>query len=91
MTRTGAQTLAAITQRQPAAATKPSPLVANAFRKTLRAINDDVSIIEGSPFPTATAPRSPKIGVLPKAHPFGGFVIDLPGERPISSNNDDDE
>uniref|UniRef100_A0A915KMP6 Uncharacterized protein n=1 Tax=Romanomermis culicivorax TaxID=13658 RepID=A0A915KMP6_ROMCU len=64
MTTTGAQTLAAIAQQQPAAAKKPSPPVANAFRETLHTMNDDVSIIEASPFPTATAPWSLKIGVV---------------------------
>uniref|UniRef100_A0A915HNV0 Uncharacterized protein n=1 Tax=Romanomermis culicivorax TaxID=13658 RepID=A0A915HNV0_ROMCU len=34
---------------------------ANAFGETLPAINDDVSIIEASPFPTATIPWSWKI------------------------------
>uniref|UniRef100_A0A915HPP9 Uncharacterized protein n=1 Tax=Romanomermis culicivorax TaxID=13658 RepID=A0A915HPP9_ROMCU len=60
-TTTGAQTLAAIAQQQPVAAVKLPPTVPNAFRETLRAINDDVSIIKASPFPTATALRSPKI------------------------------
>uniref|UniRef100_A0A915L820 Uncharacterized protein n=1 Tax=Romanomermis culicivorax TaxID=13658 RepID=A0A915L820_ROMCU len=66
---TGAQTLAAIAQQQP---------VANAFGETLRAINDEVSIIEASAFPMATAQRSPKIGVLCKVHPCGGLVINFP-------------
>uniref|UniRef100_A0A915L7V2 Uncharacterized protein n=1 Tax=Romanomermis culicivorax TaxID=13658 RepID=A0A915L7V2_ROMCU len=55
-TRTGAQTLGVIAQQQPvAAATNSWTDVANAFGETLHAINDDVSIIEVSPFPTATA------------------------------------
>uniref|UniRef100_A0A915HTT0 Uncharacterized protein n=1 Tax=Romanomermis culicivorax TaxID=13658 RepID=A0A915HTT0_ROMCU len=39
-TTTGAQTLVAIGQQQP---------VANAFRETLRAVNNNVSIVEASP------------------------------------------
>uniref|UniRef100_A0A915JLM7 Uncharacterized protein n=1 Tax=Romanomermis culicivorax TaxID=13658 RepID=A0A915JLM7_ROMCU len=62
---TGAQTLVAIAQQQPvAAATNSLTEVANAFGETLRAFNDNISIIEASPFPTATTPRSPKIGIL---------------------------
>uniref|UniRef100_A0A915L957 Uncharacterized protein n=1 Tax=Romanomermis culicivorax TaxID=13658 RepID=A0A915L957_ROMCU len=81
-TTTGAQTLAAIAQQQP---------VTNAFGETLRAVNDDVSIIEMLPFPTATAPRSPKIGILREVHPCGGLVIDFRGEDPVSSDDDDEE
>uniref|UniRef100_A0A915KJE5 Uncharacterized protein n=1 Tax=Romanomermis culicivorax TaxID=13658 RepID=A0A915KJE5_ROMCU len=69
MTTTGAQRLAAISQQQP---------VANAFGETLCAVNDDVSIIEASPFLMATAPQSLKIGVLREVHPCGGLVIDFP-------------
>uniref|UniRef100_A0A915I1N1 Uncharacterized protein n=1 Tax=Romanomermis culicivorax TaxID=13658 RepID=A0A915I1N1_ROMCU len=43
---TGAQTLAAIAQQQPVATTRSPTLVANAFGETLRAINNNVSIIE---------------------------------------------
>uniref|UniRef100_A0A915IBW2 Uncharacterized protein n=1 Tax=Romanomermis culicivorax TaxID=13658 RepID=A0A915IBW2_ROMCU len=85
MTRTGAQLLLAIAQQQPVATAKPSPMVANTFGETLRTLNDDVSVIEVSPFPMATTPRSLKIGVLGKVHLCGGLVIDLPGEKPISS------
>uniref|UniRef100_A0A915KWR1 Uncharacterized protein n=1 Tax=Romanomermis culicivorax TaxID=13658 RepID=A0A915KWR1_ROMCU len=61
--------LAAITQQEPEAAMTNSPTeMANAFGETLRAINDDISIIEASPFLTATAPQSPKIGILRKVH-----------------------
>uniref|UniRef100_A0A915IG23 Uncharacterized protein n=1 Tax=Romanomermis culicivorax TaxID=13658 RepID=A0A915IG23_ROMCU len=74
-TMMGAQTLAAIAQQQPVATTKLPPTVANIFRETLRAINNNVSIIEASPFPTATASGSPKIGVLRKVH----LVMDFPG------------
>uniref|UniRef100_A0A915IU38 Uncharacterized protein n=1 Tax=Romanomermis culicivorax TaxID=13658 RepID=A0A915IU38_ROMCU len=81
-TTTGAQTLAGIAQQQ---------LVANAFGETLRTINDDVSIIEVSPFPMATAPRSPKIGVLREVHPCGGLVIDFPSEDLVSSDDDENE
>uniref|UniRef100_A0A915IFS7 Uncharacterized protein n=1 Tax=Romanomermis culicivorax TaxID=13658 RepID=A0A915IFS7_ROMCU len=79
---TGAQTLAAIAQQQ---------LVANPFGEPLRAVSNGVSITEASPFPAATTPRSPKIGVLCEVHLCGGLVIDFPGEDPISSDDDDDE
>uniref|UniRef100_A0A915LD90 Uncharacterized protein n=1 Tax=Romanomermis culicivorax TaxID=13658 RepID=A0A915LD90_ROMCU len=89
--RTGGQTLAVIVQQQPVAVAKPPPSVANAFGGTLRAVNDDVSIIEASPFPTATAPWSPKIGVLRKVHPCGGLGIDFPSEDPVLSDDDEEE
>uniref|UniRef100_A0A915I5B8 Uncharacterized protein n=1 Tax=Romanomermis culicivorax TaxID=13658 RepID=A0A915I5B8_ROMCU len=91
MRTTGAQMLVAIAQQQPVAAvTNLLTEVANAFGETLGAINDDVSIIEALPFPTATAPWSPKIGVLRKVQPCGGLVIDFPSEEPILSNNDEE-
>uniref|UniRef100_A0A915L6E6 Uncharacterized protein n=1 Tax=Romanomermis culicivorax TaxID=13658 RepID=A0A915L6E6_ROMCU len=78
--RTVAQMLAVIAQRQPVAAvTNLLTEVANAFGETLCTINDDVSIIEASPFRPATASQSPKIGVLREVHPCEGLVIDLPG------------
>uniref|UniRef100_A0A915JKC7 Uncharacterized protein n=1 Tax=Romanomermis culicivorax TaxID=13658 RepID=A0A915JKC7_ROMCU len=72
-TTTGAQTLVAIAQQQP---------VANAFGELLHAVNDKVSVIEASPFPMATLPRSPKIGIPRKVRPCRGLVIDFPGEDP---------
>uniref|UniRef100_A0A915I7L8 Uncharacterized protein n=1 Tax=Romanomermis culicivorax TaxID=13658 RepID=A0A915I7L8_ROMCU len=77
---TGAQTLAAIAQQQP---------VAKAFGEPLCAVNHDVRVIKASPFPTATVPRSPKIGILPEVHPCGGLGIDFPGEEPVLSDDDD--
>uniref|UniRef100_A0A915I2L3 Uncharacterized protein n=1 Tax=Romanomermis culicivorax TaxID=13658 RepID=A0A915I2L3_ROMCU len=50
--------------------------VTNIFGEPLRAIGNNVSVIEASPFPTATVSQSPKIGVLRKVHPCGGLVID---------------
>uniref|UniRef100_A0A915J5A3 Uncharacterized protein n=1 Tax=Romanomermis culicivorax TaxID=13658 RepID=A0A915J5A3_ROMCU len=91
MTMTGAQTLGAIAQQQPVAAAKPLPTVANAFGETLCTINDDLSPIEASPFPTETALQSPKIGVLREVHPCGGSVINFPGEEQISSDDNDQE
>uniref|UniRef100_A0A915KK95 Uncharacterized protein n=1 Tax=Romanomermis culicivorax TaxID=13658 RepID=A0A915KK95_ROMCU len=88
---TGTQTLAAIAQQQPVATAKLLTTVANAFGEMLRAVNDDVSIIEASPFPTATAPWSPKIGVLCKVHPCRGLVIDSAGKELISSDDEDKE
>uniref|UniRef100_A0A915I6P2 Uncharacterized protein n=1 Tax=Romanomermis culicivorax TaxID=13658 RepID=A0A915I6P2_ROMCU len=88
---TVAQTLAAIAQQQPVATTKPLPPVANAFGEMLRTVNDDVSIIEASPFPTATAPRSLKIGVLCEVYPCSGLVMDFPGQDPALSDDDDEE
>uniref|UniRef100_A0A915J1T3 Uncharacterized protein n=1 Tax=Romanomermis culicivorax TaxID=13658 RepID=A0A915J1T3_ROMCU len=44
-----------------------------------------------SPFPTATVPWCPKIGVLREVHPCRGLVIDFPGEEPLSSDDDDIE
>uniref|UniRef100_A0A915HSF2 Uncharacterized protein n=1 Tax=Romanomermis culicivorax TaxID=13658 RepID=A0A915HSF2_ROMCU len=79
---TGAQTPGVIAQQQP---------VTNAFGETLRAINDDVSIIEASPFRMATAPGSLKIGVLCEVHPCGGLVIDFTREDPLSSDDDHEE
>uniref|UniRef100_A0A915I3H7 Uncharacterized protein n=1 Tax=Romanomermis culicivorax TaxID=13658 RepID=A0A915I3H7_ROMCU len=79
---TGAQTLVVISQQQP---------VPNAFGETLCTINDDVSIIEASPFLMATAPQFPKIGVLREVDPCGGLVIDFPGEDLVSSDNDNEE
>uniref|UniRef100_A0A915I5K0 Uncharacterized protein n=1 Tax=Romanomermis culicivorax TaxID=13658 RepID=A0A915I5K0_ROMCU len=91
MMTTGTQTLAAIVQQQPVSAARSLTKVANAFRERLRAVNDNVSIIEASPFPTPTAPQSPKIGVLREVHLCGGLVIDFPSEEPISSNDDNKE
>uniref|UniRef100_A0A915KPM8 Uncharacterized protein n=1 Tax=Romanomermis culicivorax TaxID=13658 RepID=A0A915KPM8_ROMCU len=82
MMMTGAQTLVVIDQQQPVATPKPPPTVANAFGETLRAINEDVSIIEALPFPMSTAQWSPKIGVLREVHPCRGLVIDSPDEEP---------
>uniref|UniRef100_A0A915JPT6 Uncharacterized protein n=1 Tax=Romanomermis culicivorax TaxID=13658 RepID=A0A915JPT6_ROMCU len=81
-TMTGARTLAAIAQQQP---------VANAFGELLGTVNEDVSVIEGSPFLRATVPLSLKIGVLCEVHPCGGLVMDSPEEDPVSSDHDDDE
>uniref|UniRef100_A0A915KRN5 Uncharacterized protein n=1 Tax=Romanomermis culicivorax TaxID=13658 RepID=A0A915KRN5_ROMCU len=78
----------------PAATSGPANLltnVANPFGETLPAVNEDVSIIESSPFPRANAPLSLKIGVLCKVHPCRGLVIDFPEEELISSENDDEE
>uniref|UniRef100_A0A915L1I1 Uncharacterized protein n=1 Tax=Romanomermis culicivorax TaxID=13658 RepID=A0A915L1I1_ROMCU len=92
MMTTSAQMLSVIAQQQPSAATTNSPSVAaNAFGETLCAINDDLSIMEASPFPTATAPLSPKIDVLLEVHPCGGLVLNFPGEEPISSDSNDKE
>uniref|UniRef100_A0A915HEN2 Uncharacterized protein n=1 Tax=Romanomermis culicivorax TaxID=13658 RepID=A0A915HEN2_ROMCU len=83
--------LAAIAQQQPvAAANNLLTDVINAFGETLRAV-EDLSIIEASPFLTATALQSPKIDVLREVHPCGGLVIDFPGEEPISSDDDNEE
>uniref|UniRef100_A0A915I4J0 Antifreeze protein n=1 Tax=Romanomermis culicivorax TaxID=13658 RepID=A0A915I4J0_ROMCU len=90
-TTTGAQTLAAIAQQHPVAAVKSPTKVPNAFGEMLRAINDDLSIIEASLFPMATTPQSPKIGVLREVHLCGGLVVDFPGEELISSDDDDKE
>uniref|UniRef100_A0A915HFE3 Uncharacterized protein n=1 Tax=Romanomermis culicivorax TaxID=13658 RepID=A0A915HFE3_ROMCU len=57
----------------------------------LRAINNAINVTEAWPFPTATVPRSPKIGVLREVHPCGGLVIDFPGEDPVLSDDDDVE
>uniref|UniRef100_A0A915L623 Uncharacterized protein n=1 Tax=Romanomermis culicivorax TaxID=13658 RepID=A0A915L623_ROMCU len=81
-TTTGAQTLAVIAQQQP---------VANAFGETLRAVNQDISIIEALPFPIATALPSSKIGVLRKVHPCGGLVINFLGEDWVSWDDEDKE
>uniref|UniRef100_A0A915KHY0 Uncharacterized protein n=1 Tax=Romanomermis culicivorax TaxID=13658 RepID=A0A915KHY0_ROMCU len=81
-TTTGAQTQMAIAQQQP---------VANAFEETLHAFNNDISIIEASPFPMATPPWSTKIGVLHEVHPCRGLVIDFPGEDLVSSDDDNKE
>uniref|UniRef100_A0A915I1H3 Secreted protein n=1 Tax=Romanomermis culicivorax TaxID=13658 RepID=A0A915I1H3_ROMCU len=91
MMTTGAQTLAMIAQQQPVAALKPPLLVANTFGETLCAVNDDVSIIEASPFRMVTALRSPKICILCEVHPCGGLVIDFPGEELISCDYDGKE
>uniref|UniRef100_A0A915KS16 Uncharacterized protein n=1 Tax=Romanomermis culicivorax TaxID=13658 RepID=A0A915KS16_ROMCU len=87
----GAQRLVAIAQQQPVTATTNSLMeVANAFGETLRPVNDNVSIIEASPFLMATALLSPKIGVLCEVHPCGGLVIHFPGEEPISSDDNEE-
>uniref|UniRef100_A0A915KMP2 Uncharacterized protein n=1 Tax=Romanomermis culicivorax TaxID=13658 RepID=A0A915KMP2_ROMCU len=62
-----------------------------AVNETLRRVNEDVSIIEESPFPTAVPPRLPKVGILREIHPCGGLVIDFPGHEPISSDSDEEE
>uniref|UniRef100_A0A915KRG0 Uncharacterized protein n=1 Tax=Romanomermis culicivorax TaxID=13658 RepID=A0A915KRG0_ROMCU len=64
-----AQTLAAIAQQQP---------ITNTFGERLRAVNNDISVIEALPFTTATVLRSLKIGVLREVNPCGGLVIDFP-------------
>uniref|UniRef100_A0A915HTX7 Uncharacterized protein n=1 Tax=Romanomermis culicivorax TaxID=13658 RepID=A0A915HTX7_ROMCU len=59
------QTLLAVAQQPPAAVATNSPTVgANTFGEMLHPVNVDVSIIEASPCPSATAPRSWKISVL---------------------------
>uniref|UniRef100_A0A915L131 Uncharacterized protein n=1 Tax=Romanomermis culicivorax TaxID=13658 RepID=A0A915L131_ROMCU len=74
MTRTSVQTLSVIAQQQPLAAATDSPTVAtNAFGEMLHAVNYNISIIETSPFPSATTPWSPKIGVLFEIHPCGAW------------------
>uniref|UniRef100_A0A915HKS3 Uncharacterized protein n=1 Tax=Romanomermis culicivorax TaxID=13658 RepID=A0A915HKS3_ROMCU len=83
--------LAAIVQQQPVAAAKPPPMLANAFGEMLRAINDDISIIEASLFLRATAPWSPKIGVFREVHPCRGLIINFPGEERILSDDEDEE
>uniref|UniRef100_A0A915JMH5 Uncharacterized protein n=1 Tax=Romanomermis culicivorax TaxID=13658 RepID=A0A915JMH5_ROMCU len=90
-TTTGAQMLVAIVQQQPVAAGKSPAKVANAFGEMLRAVNDDVSIIEVSPFPMATALQSLKIGILREVHLCGGLVIDFPSEELILSVDKDEE
>uniref|UniRef100_A0A915IM63 Uncharacterized protein n=1 Tax=Romanomermis culicivorax TaxID=13658 RepID=A0A915IM63_ROMCU len=90
-TTTGAQTLAAIAQLQSVAAAELPPTVANTFGETLPTINNNISIIEASPFLTATTLQSPKIGVLCEVHPCRDLVIHFPGEEPISSDEDDKE
>uniref|UniRef100_A0A915KC27 Uncharacterized protein n=1 Tax=Romanomermis culicivorax TaxID=13658 RepID=A0A915KC27_ROMCU len=90
-TTTGAQTLAVIAQQQLLAAARSRTKVTNVFGETLRSVNDDVSVIEASLFPMATAPQSLKIGVLGEIHPCGGLIIDLPGEELISSDDDNEE
>uniref|UniRef100_A0A915KI71 Uncharacterized protein n=1 Tax=Romanomermis culicivorax TaxID=13658 RepID=A0A915KI71_ROMCU len=75
--------LSAITHQLPPDATTSSPtLEVNTLGETLR----QVSIIEASPFPLATAPQSLKIGILPKIHPSSGLALNFPGEDPISSD-----
>uniref|UniRef100_A0A915L535 Uncharacterized protein n=1 Tax=Romanomermis culicivorax TaxID=13658 RepID=A0A915L535_ROMCU len=77
--------------QQPVATAKPLPQVTKAFGETLRAINDDVSVIEALPFPTATALRCPKISVLREVQLCGGLVINFPGEELILSDHHDEE
>uniref|UniRef100_A0A915L777 Secreted protein n=1 Tax=Romanomermis culicivorax TaxID=13658 RepID=A0A915L777_ROMCU len=92
MMRTCLQTLLAITQQLPPAATTSSPTVeATAVEDTLHSVNDDVSIIKASRFQSATAPLSPKVGILHQIHPSGGPVIDFPSEEPISSDSEEEE
>uniref|UniRef100_A0A915KHC5 Uncharacterized protein n=1 Tax=Romanomermis culicivorax TaxID=13658 RepID=A0A915KHC5_ROMCU len=80
--------LVVIAQQQPVATVTNSPTkVANTFGEMLCAINNEVSIIEASPFPMATTPRSLKIGVLHEVHMCGGMVIDFPGEERILSDD----
>uniref|UniRef100_A0A915JQL7 Uncharacterized protein n=1 Tax=Romanomermis culicivorax TaxID=13658 RepID=A0A915JQL7_ROMCU len=67
--RTSVQTLLAIAQQlPPAAASTSSPtLETTAFGETLHPVDNDISIIEVSPFPWATAWWSLKIGILGKS------------------------
>uniref|UniRef100_A0A915HTQ4 Uncharacterized protein n=1 Tax=Romanomermis culicivorax TaxID=13658 RepID=A0A915HTQ4_ROMCU len=91
-TMTGAQMLVVIAQQQPvAAAINSATEVPNTFGEMLRAIKDDVSIIEATPFLTSTTPQSLKIGVLHEVHPCGGLVNDFPGEELILSDHKDKE
>uniref|UniRef100_A0A915J732 Uncharacterized protein n=1 Tax=Romanomermis culicivorax TaxID=13658 RepID=A0A915J732_ROMCU len=70
--------------------TTPQP-VANACQEPSPAANNTINVTEASPFPVATVPRSPKIGVLREVHPCGGLVIDFPGEELVSSDDDEVE
>uniref|UniRef100_A0A915HVX1 Uncharacterized protein n=1 Tax=Romanomermis culicivorax TaxID=13658 RepID=A0A915HVX1_ROMCU len=81
-----------IAQLPPAATGTNSPtVVTNAFGEMLHALNDYISIIEASPFPSATALRSPKISVLPGIHPCQGLVVNFPSQEPIPWDSDDKE
>uniref|UniRef100_A0A915HMM9 Uncharacterized protein n=1 Tax=Romanomermis culicivorax TaxID=13658 RepID=A0A915HMM9_ROMCU len=90
MMTTGAQTLAAIAQQQPVAASKPPPKVPNAFGGTLRAVNDDISLIKGR-HSRWQLPMISKDWCSSQSPPMWGLVIHLPGEEPISSDDDDKE
>uniref|UniRef100_A0A915JEA3 Uncharacterized protein n=1 Tax=Romanomermis culicivorax TaxID=13658 RepID=A0A915JEA3_ROMCU len=86
------QMLSAIVHQPSSTLATSSPTVAaNTFGEMLHPVNDDVSIIQASPSPSATAPQSLKIEVLRKIQPCGGLVLDLPSEEPILSDSDDDE
>uniref|UniRef100_A0A915J1B5 Uncharacterized protein n=1 Tax=Romanomermis culicivorax TaxID=13658 RepID=A0A915J1B5_ROMCU len=88
---TSAQMLSASAQPQPLApATNSLTEVANAFEETLRALKDDISIMDALPFPTATAPQSQKIGILHEVHLCRGLVINFPCKEPISSKDDEE-
>uniref|UniRef100_A0A915I0B9 Uncharacterized protein n=1 Tax=Romanomermis culicivorax TaxID=13658 RepID=A0A915I0B9_ROMCU len=67
-----------------------SPVLKNmAIDETLHPVNDDISIIGESLFPSTTALQPPKVGILQEIYPSGGLVIDFPCKELISSARDE--
>uniref|UniRef100_A0A915IBD7 Uncharacterized protein n=1 Tax=Romanomermis culicivorax TaxID=13658 RepID=A0A915IBD7_ROMCU len=84
MTTKNVQMQSVISQQPPVAVATNSPtMVANAFGEMLHAINDDVSIIEASPFPSATAPQSLKVHPAPQENPETSLGYALGVQQPI--------
>uniref|UniRef100_A0A915JPK4 Uncharacterized protein n=1 Tax=Romanomermis culicivorax TaxID=13658 RepID=A0A915JPK4_ROMCU len=75
----------------PAAATESPVIKPMAINEIMCSVNEDVSIIEESPFPKATALRSPKVGILWEIHPCRGLVINFHIQELISSDSDEEE
>uniref|UniRef100_A0A915JVG4 Uncharacterized protein n=1 Tax=Romanomermis culicivorax TaxID=13658 RepID=A0A915JVG4_ROMCU len=62
---------AAAQNTSPATTTESSIIEPMAIKETMHPVNEDVSIIEESPFPTETALQSPKVGVLREIYACG--------------------
>uniref|UniRef100_A0A915JZ25 Uncharacterized protein n=1 Tax=Romanomermis culicivorax TaxID=13658 RepID=A0A915JZ25_ROMCU len=80
MVTSSSQTLSVTTQCSSLAAATEFLIIENkAVIETLRPVNDEVSIIDDSPFPLSNAPRLLIIGILQEIHLSSSLVIDFPG------------
>uniref|UniRef100_A0A915JQ14 Uncharacterized protein n=1 Tax=Romanomermis culicivorax TaxID=13658 RepID=A0A915JQ14_ROMCU len=86
------QTLLATAQNASPATGIELPVVESmAVNKIMHPVNEDVSIIEESPFLMATALQPPNVGLLCEIHQCEGLVINFPSQELISSNSNKEE